>query len=205
YNIFGYNYQKYFTANIIKNNEIIYQNPKYKRKYHTGILYKNNVYIFGGYNIGIDLNDLLIYNLDTNTIKRYETNLKSRSWHNAVLYKNEMYIFGGFNTTEGYLNDFWKLNLDTLKWTEIKALNQHPESRCNFNIHCKGNKIYLFAGYNRHKSFKDFNIYDIKLNKWEKIYDDSSYIFNQSASILIDNEIYDVFGCENNCLFKIMI
>src|SRR5690606_27944006 len=44
---------------IIKNNEIIYQNSEYKRYYgHTGVLYKNNVYIFGGYNNGTYLNDL---------------------------------------------------------------------------------------------------------------------------------------------------
>src|SRR5690606_16484909 len=121
------------------------------------------------------------------------------------LYKNEMYIFGGYNLTERYLNDFWKLNLDTLKWTEIKALNQHPEPRSSFNMHCKEDKIYLFSGHNSHKSFRDFYIYHIKLNKWEKIYDDSSYIFVRSASILIDNEIYIIFGYRNNCLFKIMI
>src|SRR5690606_21756584 len=115
-----------------------------------------------------------------------------------------IYIFGGYNSTEKYLNDFWKLNLDTLKWIEIKALNKHPEPRIYFNMHCKGDKIYLFGRYNSHKSFRDFYIYDIKLNKWEKIYDNSSYIFNGSASILINNEIYIVFGY-NNCLFKIMI
>ena len=38
-----------------------------------------------------------------------------------------------------------------------------------------------------------FYIYDIKLNKLEKIYDDSSHIFSGSSSILIDNEIYVVF------------
>src|SRR5690606_11402550 len=92
YTIFGDGRLK-MNENIIKNNEIIYQNSKYIRYGHTGILYKNNVYIFGGYNRGETyLNDLLIYNLDTNTIKRYKTKLKARFCHKAVLYGNEMYI-----------------------------------------------------------------------------------------------------------------
>src|SRR5690606_5978904 len=130
------------------------------------------------------------------------TNLNPRSNHNAILYENAMYIFGGLNNEE-YLNDFWKVNLDTLEWTEIKTLNKHPEPRCNFNMHCKGNKIYLFGGYNYYENLRDFYIYDIKLNKWEKIYDNSPYNF-KGSSILIDNEIYVVVGYDNNCLFKIM-
>src|SRR5690606_14354354 len=94
--IFGFKKNPIENKNIIKNNEIIYQNSKYGRTGHTRILYKNNVYIFGGFN-WIFLNDLLIYNLDTNTIKRYETNLNPRADHNVILYENEMYIFGGFN------------------------------------------------------------------------------------------------------------
>src|SRR5690606_24937924 len=93
YTMFGYKSNIGINGNIIKNNEIIYQNSECKRFGHTGILYKNNVYIFGGRNFGLYLNDLLIYNLDTNTIKRYETNLNPRIYHKAVLYENEMYIF----------------------------------------------------------------------------------------------------------------
>jgi N-acetylneuraminic acid mutarotase len=46
-----------------------------------------------------------------------------RSGHTACIYENAMYIFGGKDDDNNKLNDLWKLDLNTYKWSEIKPVD----------------------------------------------------------------------------------
>src|SRR5690606_33180073 len=140
-----------------KNDTLIFRNIMLAREHSAGVLYNNKLYIFGG-RVSVSLNDLFIYDLINKSAKRYLTPIPARNNHRTILFNNTMYIFGGAYITGGkyqYLNDFWKIDLDNMTYYEIKPINNNPEPRSNFCMHCKNNKIYLFGGGNATRYFND--------------------------------------------------
>jgi N-acetylneuraminic acid mutarotase len=71
------------------------------RVYHSSVIYRNCMYVFGGLLIGLRppkfSNELYEYNLHTNTWNIIESNisLPSRFMHSAVVHNDRMIIFGG--------------------------------------------------------------------------------------------------------------
>lgn len=78
---------------------------------HSSSVYDNKIYIFGG-RFSNDLNDLLVLDIERNTIKALKIAAelpKARRRHSACFIGSCMIIFGGFNGE--YYNDLYYINV----------------------------------------------------------------------------------------------
>jgi hypothetical protein len=84
----------------------------------TKKIYKDNMYIFGGYNGSVYLNDLWKFNLKTNTWEDITKLCKGtipgpRSRSAGALHGSQWYILSGWYRV-GYYQDFYSFNLGEL-------------------------------------------------------------------------------------------
>lgn len=88
------------------------------RKDYSFILADSFLVLFGGCNQDDEFyNDLYFYDIIGQTWLRINQNGKipsPRCGHTARIYGSKMWIFGGYSR-EGYLNDLYSLNLETVK------------------------------------------------------------------------------------------
>ena len=106
---------------------------------HTAVLYKKEIYIYGGVtdNTFIGREDLVVYDIEKKKFKLEEKtfnklNFKWRRNHNAEMVGNHMVVYGGIDDDGKVLDDLWALDLNlTLRWNIIdtkgrqKALAHH--------------------------------------------------------------------------------
>ena len=98
------------------------------RRGHTGILYKNKYYIFGGQFLSSNmLGKLEIFDLNTNTWSQNNYNnyflFKLRRNHIACLIGSQMLIHGGVDETGEILDDSYLLNLSSnLIWSKTSIM-----------------------------------------------------------------------------------
>ena len=90
------------------------------------------MWIFGGFCYGHRTNQMYKYTFSTNIWEKVKFKTKDRpcprAGHTAVLYTPEvdihgssLYVFGGKAANDKKLNDVWKLNFNTMTWSEIKV------------------------------------------------------------------------------------
>ena len=106
---------------------------------HTAVLYKKEIYIYGGSTdiTFIGREDIVIYDIEKKRFKIEEktfnkANFKWRRNHTADMVGNHMVIYGGIDDMGNILDDLWALDLNlTLRWNFIdtkgkqKALAHH--------------------------------------------------------------------------------
>ncbi|CAD2219938.1 hypothetical protein AGDE_13487 [Angomonas deanei] len=95
---------------------------------HTAVCYENDMIIFGGKDEDGFLQDLFCYNIPT---RQWVSECcvegdpvagcpPARSGHTAVQYGEHMYVLSGGIREDGLCaDDFWRLNLKTLKWEKL--------------------------------------------------------------------------------------
>jgi hypothetical protein len=66
------------------------------------------------------------FNFSTKKFK-FKNGMISRSNHIAECINDYMLIFGGIDDNECYLNDFWVLDLNFMKWTKMETKGQRPD------------------------------------------------------------------------------
>lgn len=91
------------------------------------------------------------------------------------MYEHGMYIFGGKDDDNNKLNDLWKLDLQELKWIELKSADgSEPMERSGHRCDIYANYMVLFGGiYEITKELNDFYLYDFKENKWITLFEES--------------------------------
>jgi N-acetylneuraminic acid mutarotase len=85
---------------------------------HTAMIFKNYMYIFGGYNGDLPghLNNLERFHLPTQTWEKikYKRGTEERAYHGAAMKNNEMLIFGGIQDDFGdniQYDDLWSITV----------------------------------------------------------------------------------------------
>ena len=91
---------------------------------HSGVLYKKNLYIFGGkYFKGVNLGDIEIFNLEKKCWifpkLESEKRIPLRRNHACCGLGNTMFVHGGMTEENKYLDDMYLLNYKPLKWFDI--------------------------------------------------------------------------------------
>ncbi|XP_066147064.1 kelch domain-containing protein 3-like [Euwallacea fornicatus] len=126
----------------------------YRRYGHTAVVYKNNIYIWGGRNDREACS--VIFKFDTfwhcwmappitGSVPR------PRDGHSACIWKNYMFIFGGYEEeTDSFAKQVFYLDLDKLHWSYAICdgceLNEEPTQRDFHTTVCINDRIYLFGG-----------------------------------------------------------
>jgi len=151
---------------------------------HQSCSYQDKIYIFGGFDGVSSFNYLSVYDTTTYEWKDVECTGQvpsARSNHSCVVVEDYMYLFGGNYSPSAkefmVLNDFYKLNLLTLKWTNIQdeAKGVSPSPRGGHRAEAVGSLIYIFGGgqWNNKiaiwdKLYNDIHIYDTIAMRWHQ-------------------------------------
>lgn len=189
------------------------------RYYHSSVLYKDSIFIFGGCYFEFSLNDLFEYKIETKEWIKYEykSNLVPPNMIQSSLnyYNDHLFIIGGrdncYFSSNAY-SSLWKFNLQEMKWEEIKNLLKiylHSSILVN-------DSIYIFGGFdgdNLLNNFKRLNLKNLNLKDYENDlissrYGASLYFDNQNLIFIfggndLNSDLNDLYSFDiNNQLFK---
>ena len=181
------------------NGEILARNVYFNRRYFTGHVYNNRLYIFGGFSQSISDSVLNPFVVDFNLNSESVESVKNDSFqNNTMLYHHTsvridslVYIFGGIsNGVSGKISVF---NLNTYRYKEIGELQG---VRAGGAAVIYNNKIYIIGGYNESlRALGTSEIYHSGLTRTEP---GPTLNFNRKElmAVTYDNTIY-VLGGKN--------
>jgi N-acetylneuraminic acid mutarotase len=93
------------------------------RDRHVAAVFENSIYIFGGFDGTMRVNDLHAYNLEANEWHSVDvlggTPPSPRHSHAAVVYQNSMFVFGGYDGS--YRSDLHEFNFLSRRWCAVRS------------------------------------------------------------------------------------
>jgi N-acetylneuraminic acid mutarotase len=141
-----------------------------ERNFHSAILYKQKLIIFGGKENGY-LNDVHEFNIQTEKWSRIITNSNEnqptpRYGHTAVLWQDNMYVYGGYDN-EGFCdNNMYTLDLVTNHWLPKHQLPTIPERFHHTSELFPDTGLLLIIGGCNHKKQALKSVFEINLNNY---------------------------------------
>ncbi|CDU19896.1 hypothetical protein YYC_00709 [Plasmodium yoelii 17X] len=171
------------SSNITKNRDINIDKDSWyflEKNRVASVLYKNCIYIFGGYIPKERLNHFYKYDIIENKwIKMINNNCLLKSEHNsAFLYNNKMYILCEYNgkrrwSTDLYFFDFNKEIWEIMKIKKNKQINNRycpPSTLFGFSISVDdvSGLLYIFGGYNGKYLSNELYILNLNHKNWIK-------------------------------------
>jgi N-acetylneuraminic acid mutarotase len=125
--------------------------PPQKRTSHSAVIYKDKMYVFGGFSGDEYLNDLHEFDLEKETWTEITHLCKGdipapRSRFCAAVHGDCMYILGGWNKV-GYFSDFYMFNFVTRVWTNITNSNFKVPSISQYSLASHKDFLYIFGGF----------------------------------------------------------
>jgi hypothetical protein len=154
------------------------------------VLYRHEIFFYGGILEdsgfkGVAKEDVLIYDIGkyyfnitlvkskfSVHVSTNRSNVKWRRNHVACCIGFYMFMHGGITETGGLLSDMWVLDLNKLKWLEVKANGANIGGLSNHSICVVINKEKLTGN-----NFNMFKNSDNIMMKSEKIKNEGIYIF----------------------------
>jgi N-acetylneuraminic acid mutarotase len=143
-------------------------------KNHTATLYKDMIYVFGGYDGKKNHSKLRVFNTQSNQwVKDQEVSgiaPLGRNGHTATLVGTFLYIIGGW-LGQGPLaaDDMHILDLHNLKWIEHN-IKGNPPGACNMHTaDCLDDRIYVFRGGDGKAYLNDLHVLDTTQQQWLEI------------------------------------
>jgi len=142
---------------------------------HTGVVYENKMYVFGGH-----ITKPLTEYFETVKQDLYEYTLATRQWcgislegvkrteHTAIVYKDSMYVFGGYNGA-AYENAVVCYNFKAKVWTTLEVKGITPSARSAHTAVLFNDKMYVFGGWNGQNCMNDLHELDLQTNTWSQI------------------------------------
>ncbi|KAL4490971.1 hypothetical protein ABPG72_008707 [Tetrahymena utriculariae] len=157
---------------------------------HNAFVYKNEMYIFGGYSTQSGYsNQLYSFNLINFSWRIIQSNLSlskqitKRSGASLSLYNDYVFVFGGQNE-DTRLNDLWCLNLSkadqqgNIIWQKIHPEDDIPQGRSGHQSVTYKNYLFIFGGmYNMTQELNDVQAYDVVQNRWIQVHTDSNFLY----------------------------
>ncbi|KAJ3426336.1 hypothetical protein M0812_28790 [Anaeramoeba flamelloides] len=143
---------------------------------HRLLVYKDNIWIFGGHGKLAYLNDLWRYEFKTNQfvqVLTFGSQPGPRSDHTFVALDNLLYLYGGWDGKKVYKNSFYKLDLYSMQWEKIsgKGFN-HKEFPLTLHVSCVYNKeIYFSSGKGLISPLRKSKVccYNPTTNQWRNV------------------------------------
>ena len=160
----------------IKEGETPVETPKIKN--HSVTLYKDKLYVFGGYDSRRNHNSLITFNVYTESWSVIKNSTiagnvpPGRNGHTATLAGHKIFIIGGW-LGSGPLaaDDAWVLDVqreDKLAWYKLEN-EGCPPGPCNMHsadyVPCCGS-VYVFRGGNGREYLHDLHALDVETLVW---------------------------------------
>jgi len=183
--------------------------PKSEMPYkteHTAVLYKNCMYLFGGYSGPLGYRDTAIYeyNFETKTATRIEaagTFPPDRSAHTAVVYKDHMYIFGGWDGSESN-NDFYKYDFATREWTPVSCKGASPPRIRSHSAVLYHDYMVVFGGFGENVHPNTIFAFHFPTSTWEEIKVPGPCGRSRFRMVFYDNSLWCFGGWDRKLYFN---
>lgn len=118
---------------------------------HTAVINGNYMYIFGGWDGQVTLEDLSIFDLNLHLWlrpKKIKGNIEGRYRHTASATSRAMYVFGGINLALNRFNDINEYNFSTCSWTRRVSFDVSPTSRTfHQSVILDEQWLFVFGGF----------------------------------------------------------
>jgi N-acetylneuraminic acid mutarotase len=125
--------------------------PPRERTSHSAVVWKDSMYVFGGFSGEEYLNDLHEFDFNTETWRDISHECKGnipapRSRFCAAVHGDFMFLLGGWNKV-GYFNDFYMFNFRTKVWSCIPSGNFKIPSISQYSLAVSDEFLYIFGGF----------------------------------------------------------
>eukprot|EP01135_Chromosphaera_perkinsii_P004861 Nk52_evm7s301 gene=Nk52_evmTU7s301 len=150
--------------------------------YHSAVLFRDEIYMFGGVMMNDCNNSLRIFSIENSNI--YEPIITGekpspRSGHSAVIVSPEkdgvpqMILFGGWNEPVCY-NDLFVLDLTMMEFSKVQAKGKIPPPRTWHVSCCLQNRyMFIFGGFDGSTALNDVYMLDINTWTWYQVDEDT--------------------------------
>ncbi|CAG9320027.1 unnamed protein product [Blepharisma stoltei] len=156
----------------------LYTGPS-ARSHHVMQVIEGNIYIFGGDAKGSKLNDLWVFDPETEVweILFPDGDVPTpRSHHSSGAQGNVMYIFGGIDQSGVLLNDLYQFDATSNVWKVIKSSNLNlPSARYSTCAVYSIPILYIFGGMTTAGVSNELWSYNCGLNTFSLISSDAPY------------------------------
>ena len=133
------------------NNENKNVNIPVSRCYHLAGIYKEELYIYGGYTGSVYLNDMWKFTIKTrkwtNISKLCKNVPPPRSRSACVVKDNIMFVLSGWYR-KGYYQDFYSFDFETYIWKRIDTGKFKTPNLSQHSMVLKDDIIYIYGGFN---------------------------------------------------------
>lgn len=171
------------------------------RSAHTAVVYKNEMYIFGGWNGYESLNDFYSLNLDTLQWRQINSAdaPSKRRMHSAVVHKDKMYIFGGYDESRlaQTFNELYCFDFQTETWKIVPCKGKIPIGRSRAGAAIVGNNMYIVGGWDRLSHFGEVLRFDLETYTWFQEKTDLNRKLAQQSCVVMDDSWLVMYGGKN--------
>lgn len=143
------------------------------RRAHTACLHNGRLFIFGGGNGTVALNDVWAMDVTVPFDKLKWEQIKPREgmpvprprgYHTSNLVGNVMVIIGGSDGRDCY-DDIWVMDLDTGLWKEVKTDERYS---CMFHSSTQvGSYLFVLGGHNSHSFVSELVLFNLVTLQYE--------------------------------------
>ncbi|KAH9284869.1 Kelch-like protein 10 [Echinococcus granulosus] len=130
--------------------------------YSGCVLYKNKIYVIGGYIASGPTQMLKVLELATGTWKHLSPMHEKRNYICACLLDNAIYALGGHNGRHR-LNTVERYDPEQNNWTFVSQMRQ---VRSDAGADSLNGKIYVCGGFDGHHFYDSVECYDPKVDQW---------------------------------------
>jgi N-acetylneuraminic acid mutarotase len=147
--------------------------PPTPRDRHSSVVYRNCLYIFGGFDGHARTNDLYQFDIETSHWTQIlPSTLEStiptpRHSHSAIVYNDNMIVYGGYDG--GYRSDLHKYSFSTNTWTRLDPSGRSPRPRYRATCVVHRDQCYLHGGHDGTRHLMDTHVYDFLKNSWRQV------------------------------------
>lgn len=142
-----------------------------RRQFHTANTIDGRMFVFGGGDGKIWLNDLHCLHLKTLEWSVCATNGISpigRLQHSTVTVGKKLIVFGGEPDRRRQLNDLHVLDTETMTWSQAECIGgcPAPTPRVSTTSVVNNSTIYFFGGYDGTTWLNDIHAFDTVHSQW---------------------------------------
>jgi len=129
---------------------------------HFACAYNNQMFIFGGWNGSITLNDFYSFSFEAETwtkqIKSSGKQPSPRYRHDGSVIENSLFLFGGINQNQERFNDLYEYNFIWKEWSLIVISSDAPSPRTFHKCAIFEDALFIFGGNDGKKLNDTFKI-----------------------------------------------
>mmetsp|Transcript_1956 Transcript_1956/g.2549 ORF Transcript_1956/g.2549 Transcript_1956/m.2549 type:complete len:256 (+) Transcript_1956:104-871(+) len=176
------------------------------RQLHTGVVYGDEWFIFGGFAKDQPLDELWCLSLVTKDWRLMKKSIrawpKARHSHTATIRSttsksgklaDSMIIFGGVTENGEILNDVWEYSFKKSSWNKLETEGDVPVPRWGHSAVIFQNELWVFGGFTNSWN-NDFYCLNLATRKWRKINAEGAPTARHFHSANVYNDRMYIFG-----------